>query len=125
MNFWFETKRDLFHFLSSGSERLSDNEDYKIDAWAPFVEKAVIALLRGAYTTLQQVCSSANSLCPAFRNTSSTQMFVDNVRAVELANPFGIRTRVFDDNGDGLAGYNIYTVAFGASSIYESVRYFA
>ena len=108
--------------FSSGSERLSTNEDYKIDAWAPFVEKAVIALLRGAYTTLQETCGSTNSLCDDFRNTSSTQSFVDNVRAIELANPFGIRTRVFDDNGDGLAGYNIYTLAFGASGIYESVR---
>ena len=82
----------------------------------------MIALLRGAYTTLQETCGSTNSLCADFRNTSSTQSFVDNVRAIELANPFGIRTRVFDDNGDGLAGYNIYTLAFGASGIYESVR---
>ena len=73
----------------------------------------------GAHTTLQATCQTTDRLCSAFRN--STQLFADNVRAVQLANTFGIRTRVFDDIGDGLAGYNIYTLAFSAAGIYESV----
>lgn len=109
----------LFKSNFRGTERLTQNQNYKIDAWAPFVEKAVIALLRGAYTTLKAVCGSTDSLCESFRN--NTALFTESVTNVELQNKFGIRTRVFDDNGDGLAGYNIYTVSFGGSTIYEAV----
>ena len=102
-----------------GTERLDANQNYKIDAWAPFVEKAVYALLLGAGSTLLSVCGSTDSLCESFDN--STALLARNVKNVVMKDEFGRPRRVFDDNGDGLVGYNIYSVAFDGVAVYESV----
>ena len=113
----------LFYILFSSrdNERLDANENnYKIDAWAPFVERAVVSLLRGAYTTLMSECNGiTSSICELFWN--KTALFAENVKNVVINDELGNPTRVFDDNGDGIAGYNIYSVAFAGDSIYESV----
>ena len=80
----------------------------------------MIGLLRGAYTTLQLTCNGyTGRICESFKN--STKLFAENVRNVVINDELGNPRRVFDDNGDGVAGYNIYTVAFIGDTIYESV----
>ena len=108
------------HSCFSGSERLDINQGYTIDAWAPFVEKAVLSLLLGAHPTLQKVCDSTANICELFNN--NTALLVNNIRQVEINDEYGRPKRVFNGNGDGLAGYNIYTVTLKEGTDYEQVR---
>ena len=102
-----------------GTESLDTNQNYKIEAWVTFVERAVFALLIGAYTTLQTTCGSTESICENFNN--NTALFVENVKNVVIKDDLGRSRRVFDDNGDGLIGFNIYTAAFSEAAVYEHV----
>ncbi|KAH3862845.1 hypothetical protein DPMN_025820 [Dreissena polymorpha] len=42
---------------------------YSIDSWAPFAERAVSVLLKGAASTLQKVCGT-QFVCPEYYNST-------------------------------------------------------
>ncbi|KAH3700547.1 hypothetical protein DPMN_075526 [Dreissena polymorpha] len=43
---------------------------FSIDSWPPFAERAVSVLLKGAASTLQKVCGTAQSVCPEYYNST-------------------------------------------------------
>ncbi|KAH3700557.1 hypothetical protein DPMN_075536 [Dreissena polymorpha] len=95
----------------NGTENLDEAKGvYSIDSWAPFAERAVSVLLKGAASTLQKVCGTAQFVCPEYYN--STRMLLTELkRQEELMEPQDIvKRRVFDDNGDGTIGYRIYVI---------------
>ena len=72
--------------------------------------------------TLQSTCGSTGSICETF--TNKTALFAENIGDVLINDELGRPKRIYDDNGDGLAGYNIYTVTFTGASNYENVSYY-
>jgi hypothetical protein len=44
--------------------------DFRLDAWSPFVERGVIALLSSAETTLREKCNgNTTELCDAYKTS--------------------------------------------------------
>ncbi|KAH3700533.1 hypothetical protein DPMN_075512 [Dreissena polymorpha] len=95
----------------NGTENLDEAKGvYIIDSWAPFAERAVSVLLKGAASTLQKVCGTAQFVCPEYYN-STGMLLTELKRQEELMEPQDIvKRRVFDDNGDGTIGYRIYVI---------------
>ncbi|XP_052255240.1 uncharacterized protein LOC127860953 [Dreissena polymorpha] len=100
-----------FNRKCNGTENLDGAKGvFSIDSWAPFAERAVSVLLKGAASTLQKVCGSTLSVCPEYYN--STGVLLTEVKLQkELAEPLDTTPRrVFTANGDGTIGYRIYAI---------------
>ncbi|XP_053408222.1 uncharacterized protein LOC123559795 isoform X1 [Mercenaria mercenaria] len=95
----------------SGNESLDVYKtEFRLDAWTSFAERAVTALLEGVEKALRATCSGNTAvLCSNYRN--STDLVYEEIKNYERLGSSGFRTRVFDDNGDGTAGYQIYVVS--------------
>ncbi|KAH3700245.1 uncharacterized protein LOC127860900 [Dreissena polymorpha] len=109
---YFESSFDKSSYRKcNGTENLDEAKGvYSIDSWAPFAERAVSVLLKGAASTLQKVCGTALSVCPEYYNSTGV-LLTEVKRQEELAEPQDIATRrVFNDNGDGTIGYRIYAI---------------
>ncbi|KAK3610906.1 hypothetical protein CHS0354_018813 [Potamilus streckersoni] len=100
-------------FNKSASKPCSVNKgltsDYKIDFWVPFVENAVYALMTGASQTLKEQCGQTKTICDKYR--ANIMDLVKQIKDVQLnIRGNGNKDSIFDQNGDGLLGYNIYMV---------------
>ncbi|XP_045207831.2 uncharacterized protein LOC123559795 isoform X3 [Mercenaria mercenaria] len=94
--------------------------DFRLDAWTPFAERAVTALLAGAETVLRDKCDGdTTTLCDMYRN--SPHDVFEAIKKVRFRGTNGFDTRIFDDNGDGIADFQIYVVSLEEGSQYKKV----
>ena len=102
-------------------------ENYEQDSRVPFHIQAVYALVKGFDAALQQHCGpGARSTCESL--TSSR--LVSAMHGVDLdLYSTGRMSAVFDDNGDGLVGYNVLKVSLDLDTpeaddvVYEDVSF--
>lgn len=106
----------------SGNERLDElTTNYTIEVWTQFAERAVVSLLQGARQALDKYCNNSARICDNFRK--NTQGFVDILKN-QTWKVSGQTTRIFDNNGDGFAGYRIYMVALDTGGDYRPIGEF-
>ncbi|KAL4221471.1 hypothetical protein ACF0H5_019729 [Mactra antiquata] len=102
-----------------GDERLDVyGSSYRIDTWSPFAERAVIALLASARNVLIAKCGGSTSLCDDFR--SNPQALYDELKQYRYQEDTQF-IRLFDNNGDGTAGYTLYTVTLDQTGHYRKI----
>lgn len=115
---YFETKYQCF-FESSYDKtlpkqgqcasdlRLAKSKDYQQLLWTPFLMNAVSALIMGASVAFNEICGSQfKSICSDFRR--QPEKLVGKIKE-QMLNISGIGNEaVFNNNGDGSVGYQIY-----------------
>ena len=102
-------------------------ENYEQDSRVPFHIQAVYALVKGFDAALKQHCGpGATSTCESL--TSSRLVSAMHEVLLDLYST-GRMSAVFDDNGDGLVGYNVLKVSLDLSMpeaddvVYEDVSF--
>ncbi|KAL5010977.1 hypothetical protein ScPMuIL_013282 [Solemya velum] len=94
------------------TDTLANYPEFEQDIWTPFAMNTLVAYLLGANQTFFSLCGNeAKVMCPNFH--TKPQELIKNMKKVEIdTQQNGQPTRVFDDNGDGMAAYTIYNIQF-------------
>jgi hypothetical protein len=82
-------------------------QDY--DSWNPFAINTALAFLIGADQAFKELCGSGTNLCEEFRN--NPKKVIEKIKDVKLdIHGTGNPVKLFNDDGDGSDGYQIYNV---------------
>ncbi|XP_062581388.1 uncharacterized protein LOC134243176 [Saccostrea cucullata] len=121
---YFETRNKCFlsgSFNKHSKSKCADikaefnNQDYQPELWTAFAINAMFSLLQGTNKSFADLCGSQSStLCQKYRK--SPKDVYDKIKNEKLViDENKIPSKVFDENGDGNKGYEIYQVQRKAS----------
>ncbi|KAL3851620.1 hypothetical protein ACJMK2_015353 [Sinanodonta woodiana] len=104
-----------YHTPCSMSDRIPEDKarDWADNQRTVHLLNAVLAIAHGLKQANDKLCPSKGFACPEYiKNITEV---VGNIRNIEL-NSGGVKFRVFDDNGNGNVGFEIFNIKLSSTS---------